>query len=120
MKANEPTINGRVYTDGALQKAVDAFKNREAPMLGELAPNDYGTEIDLDNASHEVLDVCLDDGYLSVEVNPLDTPNGKIIEEMGEQNLQPSPRFIGQLNEDNTVDIQGLVTFDVLLANPEQ
>lgn len=121
VKAGEPTINGRVYSEEALQKAVDCFKEREQPMFGELAPNNYGTEVSLENASHEVLNIELgSDGFLEAEISPLDTDNGHIIQDMGENNLQISPRFIGEVDQNNMVDVQGLVTFDVLLANPEQ
>ena len=77
---DHPDRYGRIYSKDAVEKAVKNF-NGKAYRFGELG---YPTtqQIDLGKISHEVNGVSFDGSALKANIQLLDTPAGKIAQQI--------------------------------------
>lgn len=113
----QKNANGRIYDEKAINKMMEDFKNRPTNFIGELGyPTERNfKEISLDNASHEITDLWLENKVLYGKVSVLPTPMGKKLKEMldSEQVVFRS-RCIGDVNPDGTVTVNQLLSFDAV------
>jgi len=116
IQADVPNLNNRVYTREHLQKMVDRA-NQEGPkrrLLGKLGQDDV--RVTMSNASHLVLSGRLDGDHVSAEIEPLDTPMGRVLEDLlasGEAEIVPCG--VGSLREDGVVgEDYRFISFDVV------
>ena len=114
VEVNKYTANNRLYTEEALQKAVDKFNEKEN-VVGELEPENSGNEINFANISHKLKDLKLEEGKLVADIEILSTPSGKELINHDLNNFELFPRFIGALDpNDNTyVVIEDLISIDL-------
>ena len=78
-QADVPNKNNRMYSAGILQRAVDKLKRPE--LFGTIGMPSELT-VNLTEVSHTVSDLHLEDGYLVGKVRVLETPQGKILQQI--------------------------------------
>jgi hypothetical protein len=116
LKSNVINLNGRMYTDECLNQMVAAFKENAAeghPMFGELGYPDGRSFTSLDKVSHQITELYAEGDTLFAELTVLDTPKGEELKTMiGD--IVFRPRLIGHVNDDSTVRINKLISFDAI------
>jgi len=116
IKAGEPTVNGRTYTEESLQKMVaDAQENVKAGrMLGQLE-NSFDGKTRLSAVSHKIDQLKVIDGQIVVDITTLPTSNGLFLRaalERGER-IQIQPRILGYVESNGHVIAPKLISMDV-------
>lgn len=114
LKADEVNLNGRMYTQEALKQMVESYKEKiqNGSAFGELGyPSETFTA--LDNVSHKITDISIEDKTLFGTIEILDTPKGEELKNIID-NVVFRPRLIGHVLEDNTVKIDTLISFDAI------
>lgn len=79
------TANGHIYPKEEMERAIKAFNERKNPMLCELnarVDNGYFAPIDISEVSHVVTDLRLEDDKVFATMKVLDTPKGKIMQQL--------------------------------------
>ena len=114
--------NGRVYEEKEYLPHLEYLKKdmSNGNLLGELDhPERF--EVALGNVSHRVTDLWYDQGQRQIKgrIEVLPTPKGQIAENLLNAGvpLSISSRAAGTVNEDKTVQIQQIYTYD-LVAKP--
>jgi hypothetical protein len=117
LRTNEVNLNGRLYTKEAAEKMVSEFnklKERGTPAYGQMGM-DSGTEISLSKISHVVNDLEFDGQSLYGEIQVLDTDAGKKLKLLlDEGQVAFRSRSIGRVNEDGTVEIDKVISYDAI------
>tara|TARA_R110002033_G_scaffold167295_1_gene206366 strand:- start:1096 stop:1686 length:591 start_codon:yes stop_codon:yes gene_type:complete len=102
-RANSKNGNGRIYRKNVLQREVENYHKlvKERRALGELDHPDDSV-INLRNASHLVTDIWWDGDDVMGKVQVLDTPAGKVLQELAKAGvtLGISSRGLGSVKED--------------------
>ena len=114
--------NGRIYTKEQYLPHLQYLRNDIAkgePLLGELDHPEDRFEVSLQNASHQVIDLWLDESKNCVmgKIKLLDTPSGKIAKALVDDGipLHISSRAAGSVDaRTHHVDIQQIFTFDLV------
>lgn len=100
-----------------LQYLRDDIKKGE-PLLGELDHPDDRFEVKMKEVSHRILDLWYDKASNTIQgkLELLNTPNGKLAQSLVDQGvpLHISSRAAGSVNNDKTVSIQQIYTFDLV------
>lgn len=114
--------NGRVYEEKEYLPHLEYLKKdvTSGNLLGELDhPERF--EVALGNVSHRVTELWYDQASRQIKgrIEVLDTPKGQIAKSLLEAGipLSISSRAAGTVNEDKTVSIQQIYTYD-LVAKP--
>ena len=130
-RAESKNQNGRVYPRDVLLKEVSKYLENqvtERRALGELAHPDSSV-VNLNNASHNVIEMHWDGDDLLGTVEVLSTPSGNILKELFRSGIKLgiSSRGLGSVEpvneadgEDGTVEVQPdfeLIAFD-FVSNP--
>lgn len=122
----ERNKNGREYKISNVVQKVEELRNdiKNGNLLGELGHPDR-FEVPLANVSHRIIDLWMDDdrGQLCGRAVILDgTPKGRIAKALAEKKipLYMGMRATGVLNDDNTVDIDKIYSFDLLKESPTE
>jgi len=128
-RANAKNQNGRVYPKETLMREAKKYSNtqiKERRALGELDHPDSSV-VNLNNVSHNVLDMDWTGNDLTGTVEVLSTPAGNILKELFKAGIKLgiSSRGLGSVKEDNqigedTVEVQPdfeLIAFD-FVSNP--
>lgn len=125
-RADAKNQNGRVYPEKILQRESQNYAKTfiaERRALGELDHPDSSV-VNLQNASHNVLEMWWDGKDLKGKVEILDTPAGKILKELFRANIQLgiSSRGLGSVKQisESSVEVQDdfeLIAFD-FVSNP--
>ena len=126
-RANAKNQNGRVYPRETLMREADQYSNvqiKERRALGELDHPDSSV-VNLQNASHNILEMHWSGDDLSGTVEVLGTPAGNILKELFKSGIKLgiSSRGLGsvkEIHEDDSVEVQPdfeLIAFD-FVSNP--
>ena len=130
-RAESKNQNGRIYPRETLMKEVQKYSEQqvtERRALGELDHPDSSV-VNLNNASHNVLEMHWDNDDLLGTVEVLSTPAGNILKELFRSGIKLgiSSRGLGSVEpikesdgEDGTVEVQDdfeLIAFD-FVSNP--
>ena len=114
--------NGRVYEEKEYLPHLEYLKKdmNNGSLLGELDhPERF--EVALGNVSHRVNELWYDEGSRQIKgrIEVLDTPKGQVAKNLLDAGvpLSISSRAAGTVNEDKTVSIQQIYTYD-LVAKP--
>lgn len=109
--------NGRMYPREVMEAALKEYQKKidENRAFGELGVS-YDTSVNLTQISHKVTKVELEGNRVGVVIEPLSTPQGKILSDMIQNkfDLGCIPRGIGKVTEDGRVWDYDIVSFDVL------
>jgi len=119
--------NGRVYPRETLMREADQYSKvqiKERRALGELDHPDSSV-VNLQNASHNILEMHWSGDDLSGTVEVLGTPAGNILKELFKSGIKLgiSSRGLGsvkEIHEDDSVEVQPdfeLIAFD-FVSNP--
>ena len=119
--------NGRIYPKEILMREANKYANeqiKERRALGELDHPDSSV-VNLNNVSHNVLEMHFKGNDLVGTVEVLGTPAGNILKELFKSGIKLgiSSRGLGSvkdINEDDTVEVQPdfeLIAFD-FVSNP--
>lgn len=85
LRADVPNSNRRVYPRLVVEKAYQNYKT--CGLRGQLGmPQNVDFPISVDNISHVVEKLSLKDDYLIAEIQVLNTPKGKILNDLFENN----------------------------------
>ena len=126
-RAESKNQNGRVYPREVLMKETTKYLEEqvaERRALGELDHPDSSV-VNLNNASHNVIEMHWDGDDLLGTVEVLSTPSGNILKELFKSGIKLgiSSRGLGsvkELSENDTVEVQPdfeLIAFD-FVSNP--
>ena len=126
-RAEAKNQNGRVYPKETLMREAKKYSEiqiRERRALGELDHPDSSV-VNLNNVSHNVLEMHWDNDDLVGTVEVLGTPAGNILKELFKSGIKLgiSSRGLGsvkELSENDTVEVQPdfeLIAFD-FVSNP--
>ena len=128
-RAEAKNQNGRVYPKETLMREANKYEEsfiREKRALGELDHPDSSV-VNLNNVSHNVLDMDWKGNDLVGTVEVLGTPSGNILKELFKSGIRLgiSSRGMGSVKEvfsegDNTLEVQPdfeLIAFD-FVSNP--
>jgi hypothetical protein len=126
-RAEAKNQNGRIYPKETLMREAKKYSEvqiRERRALGELDHPDSSV-VNLNNVSHNVLEMHWDGDDLVGTVEVLGTPAGNILKELFKSGIKLgiSSRGLGsvkEMNEDDTVEVQPdfeLIAFD-FVSNP--
>lgn len=107
---NVPNKYGVIYTEDAMKTAVEEYleKHKGKPMLGCLNPGMSRASMVLSflNVSHKITGLEVKDGSIYGKAILLDTPMGKIVQDLKDSSLTFAPNIIGTIktekNEDGT------------------
>lgn len=121
IQPDKPTVNKRIYPKEILEKAMEEFNRKpEQLRLGELDPihdeidKQLNTEINLSKVSHKIEKSYLQDDLIHCDIQPLDTPAGRILKQLDEKKINIRPRIIGNVSEDGVVENVYIISFDVV------
>ena len=126
-RANAKNQNGRVYPRETLMREADQYSSvqiKERRALGELDHPDSSV-VNLQNASHNIMEMHWSGDDLSGTVEVLGTPAGNILKELFKSGIKLgiSSRGLGsvkEIHEDDSVEVQPdfeLIAFD-FVSNP--
>ena len=126
-RADAKNQNGRVYPKETLMREAEKYSKiqiKERRALGELDHPDSSV-VNLNNVSHNVLEMHWKDNDLVGTVEVLGTPAGNILKELFKSGIKLgiSSRGLGsvkEMNENDTVEVQPdfeLIAFD-FVSNP--
>ena len=128
-RADAKNQNGRVYPKEVLMREAKKYENvqiKERRALGELDHPDSSV-VNLNNVSHNVLDMNWTDNDLTGTVEVLGTPAGNILKELFKAGIKLgiSSRGLGSVKDgdelgEDTVEVQPdfeLIAFD-FVSNP--
>ena len=113
--------NGRMYSQSLMEREVNRYKQlvEERRALGEL-DHPESSVINLQNCSHLVTEIWMEDNKVMGKIEVLQTPAGKILQNLVEHNIPCgiSSRGMGSVTERNGVtlvedDFQ-LICFDMV------
>ena len=113
--------NGRIYPTNILSREVDNYKAivKEKRALGEL-DHPESSIINLNNVSHMVVDVWMENKSVMGKLKVMDTPSGKILRSLieGGAQLGISSRGLGSVEEKGgetiVQDDFQLICFDIV------
>lgn len=89
VKFNNPNKNGRIYSPDCFNLDDPILKEKLACglLLGELGfPEDSREEVDLSKVSHVIKNLYKKEDGLYADIETLDTPHGKILEQIVNEN----------------------------------
>jgi hypothetical protein len=119
LKIGEKNLNERIYTEEAVNEMVNQFmekRNTNGVFFGQMGfPEDM--EVNLSKVSHNVERIWVENNTLYGEINILDTPKGKELKNIMSEidnSIVFRSRSIGTVNEDGTVNIQKIISFDAI------
>ncbi len=102
-----PTSNGRTYSTETLQKAVDTWNGIKSPKFGVIGndTSDITRGINLDRVALSVLNVKMDENDVIATMRVLDTPKGKILQDLlrGDVGVRYVTAGMGQIDENRNV-----------------
>ena len=90
IKFNQANKNGRVYSSDCfnLEDPIIQEKLQTGTFFGELGlPQENRSEVDLTKASHKVISLYKKEDGLYADIEILDTPSGRILEETVKNSL---------------------------------
>lgn len=107
---NVPNKYGMIYAEDVMKSAVEDYveKHKGKPMLGCLNPGMSRTSMvpSFLNVSHKITGLEVKDGSIYGKAILLDTPMGKIVQDLKDSSLTFAPNIIGTVktekNEDGT------------------
>ena len=117
LRVNEVNQNGRMYTKEAVKQMIEDFernRDRVGVFYGQMGMNE-GTDINLSKISHTIDELHFDGDRLYGEIKILDTDAGKKLKPLIEEGqVVFRSRSIGSVNEDGTVEVKKLISFDAI------
>lgn len=107
IQADKPTANNRVYSTKVLERMVEQINEeaRHGKMFGELGFNTE-TKVSISDVSHMVEPTArLENGKLVVDVTPLNTPAGRLLQQSldAQETLTLFPIGMGYTDEDGII-----------------
>lgn len=121
LKADEANLNGYMYTEDAIKNAIEDYKKKidEGQSFGELGYPDTDASIpDISRISHKVTEVEMNDKILFGKIEILDTAKGNDLKKIIDD-VVFRPRSLGHVNEDGTVTIEKIISFDAILKDTD-
>lgn len=114
LQANEKNRNGRIYPMNVMEKEVQRYEKEyieKHRAFGELGHpiGEGATSINFDNVSHIIEKVWRDGNYFKARAKILDTPKGKIVQELIKSGCQlgVSSRALGSVSRHDDADYVG-------------
>lgn len=114
LQANKKNRNGRIYPMAVMEKEVARYEKEyieKHRAFGELGhpTGDAATSINFDNVSHIIEKVWRDGDYFKARAKILDTPKGKIVQELIKNGCQlgVSSRALGSVTHKEDADYVG-------------
>lgn len=115
LKLGEKTKAGHIYDRKMFEKALAKYKDTRGGY-GMVGPRE-SIDAPLMHVSHIVKNAFIDDNNeVNLDVEILETPQGKIVQEMIKQDCQFrfEPTGMGQVNEKGEVTDYTLLGFDIM------
>lgn len=114
-------FQGMRINKDAFRKSIEHYKENSIHevKLGELSHDSTQMHTSLTKVSHTVERVEQYDDGLGVEMKVLDTPNGKLIQQIinNDYKIEVHPRCYGEVDENGVITSCELLTFDIDVHN---
>ena len=135
LKIGDVNLNGRIYTRETAELMVEQFNQKVAEhgfFFGQLGFGDSADTTTLQRASHNVNEISIRQDRVVGDITIMDTPEGKALKLLVETQMKGyqgvlvemtnpcggkvvfRPRSTGTVNEDGTVEIHELISFDAV------
>ena len=121
LRSDVVNLNGRMYTTECLHQMVTTFKQNTTdgtPMFGEIGYPEGRSFTSVEQVSHQVLNLNVEGTTLFAEIEVLDTPKGEMLKTLLDS-VVFRPRIIGHVQEDHTVRVDQLISFDAVHADTD-
>lgn len=107
--------NGRIYTTEEFEKHIDEYMSKEF-RFGTFLISMKDDDIPIEYISHSIDNLYIKNTNLIVEITILDTPYGKILNQLYENDIyfSVSPCSYGMANPDDYVEISSIITFAIV------
>lgn len=112
--SNEPSVTGKIYPIPVLNSIA-----RKEVVFGQIKIDGVFYEaditdlkIDILKISHKVFNFEVRNGKLYGDVEFLDTPNGRSIENYRDKPLSVRPRGTGSISKSNVIEQYDIIAFD--------
>ncbi len=121
-QADKPNLVGNIYTKEAINKMKESIEEamRSGFCGGEIIHDSedrtLSTSIDLSKVTHQIKKVDVIDDFLIVDVEFMDTPDGKMAKSLVESAAGLlRPTIAGHLDPiDRTVRVERVISFDIV------
>lgn len=120
MQFNEINTNGRIYSRENIDTCLEELNNKINSigcLYGELG-HPTNLDISLSRVSHSIKNLRIENDALIGDVTLLDTPYGRICNALDE-NFSISVRGVGKIDEDGTIIIEKIISFDIIGVEPQ-
>ena len=120
VEGDVPNKNKHVYPTALLKKIVDGFT--PSTLLGSIGMNNQTAVIQLNNVSHMVTKLTMDGNNMVADIETLNTPQGKALEQLTEHSdivFRLAGIGAGKVNEEGNLvidDSYKMVTINALNA----
>lgn len=117
MHCDSPNRNGRIYSSEMMEKQIEEFNKRcekDGFVLGMPGGDGYKSNTILSDVSHRIDKLYFDDNKICAEGQLLNTPMGKILDNVGIDNLGFEIIGTGNVDENNVVQNFNLQRIDIL------
>jgi len=95
LKVGGPNLNGRVYPEEVLREAIEKLNDK--PVYGQFG-NPDGLIINMDEVSHVVTNIKIQDGCMTGNIRVLDNKYGRALEEALDMDVGAAFRPLGTGN----------------------
>lgn len=118
IQVNVPTLNDRIYTEECMNKIVELVNAKIKSNTMFVTINGSEEQLNLLKIAATVTSCNCEDGKLTLECQPTDTPSGQILKDIltyddAMNKFNVTPRIIGEVNNDKTVIVDDIVAFDI-------
>ncbi len=116
LKLNCLNLNDRIYTTECANLMLEQFYQKKSngnTMFGQIGFPD-GSMTEINKVSHIVHDLKIIGDIMYANIEILDNQNGKIISTLLNRKWVFRTRAVGSINENKTVNVQELISIDVI------
>ena len=114
---NQLNLNGRIYQDNdSLRECIKDF-NEKPNKFGEIGHPDIGRfEISLNDVSHSIENVKIEDDKVIGDIEILETPRGKVLKELYDNGkIVFRPRSLGHVDYNSKIVILNtILSYDAI------
>lgn len=119
IEAGKPTVNDHIYPQEVLEQMVEQAQEKVKAhrLLGSLGTS-ISSKVKLNEVSHMITELDLEDGKIIAEIEVLDTVHGKILGDMIESkaDITLHPHFIAEVDGKIVKDAK-VTSFNICLTD---
>lgn len=103
-------FNGIQFAPGVLKSTIEEY-SQSSINFGELG-RQSSSIVNLRNISHSIENIRFEENRVVADFNTLETPAGKLVEELIKNQFTANPRILG-IVKDNQISWAEILSFDI-------